>query len=324
MEQTGLFIEQDNISENQAELPVNAKLPYKKRVIKGYSSQKYREYGNGEVSKTFNSLDPNFDALVLEWREELKRLNAQWKLHEKESGMVRTRGSFKLPVDQVQNQQLPNIPTHASRTPFHLKLDGRTGNTTFLLGSSKSGKSTCLMKIYDDWYANHDFISILWTANPQIALYRGHRKLIRADVDKADEKMTRIIRVQKRIQTKTKNHYKFLNIFDDIINVRGDALLNELILTFRNAKMSTIMSLQYPSLMSKQCRANCNNILLFNFNTDESIEFVVKVYLKAWLAKLGLKSLSDQINWYKMMTRDHGFIYCKPSENHVSFHKLDV
>lgn len=206
------------------------------------------------------------------------------------------------------------------RAPFHLRLDGNTGNTTFILGSSKMGKSTAIMHIYDKYYSEKQFVSILWTANPQIALYKGHKKLIVAGKWNADSE--KVIRDEKRIQTKTKNTYKFLNMFDDVINVRNNTLLDNLILTYRNSKMSSIISLQYSNLMSKCSRANCNNILAFGFNTDESIEVVIKTFLTGYLKSIGVPKLPDQINWYKAVTSDHGFIYIKPADGIVSFHRL--
>ena len=208
------------------------------------------------------------------------------------------------------------------KTKFKLLLDEDTGNTTFLLGSSKMGKSTALMKIYDEYYSSSNFISILWTGNPQIKLYKKHKNLLISGV--WNKKSEEVIEAEKKIQTKTKNHYEFCNMFDDVISMKNSALLDRLILTYRNSNMSSLISLQFSNLLSKCSRANCNNVLCFGFNTDESIEVVIKTFLTGYLRSKGINLLADQINWYKAMTTDHSFIYIKPADGIVSFHKFSI
>ena len=208
-----------------------------------------------------------------------------------------------------------------ARTPFHLQLDEGTGNTVFIVGSSKQGKSTLLMHIYDKYYAREkDLISILWTANPHIPLYKHHDKLIVSGV--WNKEAEEIIQEEKKIQTKTKNKYQFLNMFDDVINVRNNVLMDNLVMTYRNAKMSSIISLQYSNLMSKCCRANVNGICAFGFNTDEAILVIIKTFLSGFLRKLGVRDETDQINFYREATKDHSFIYIQPSAGIISFHRI--
>ena len=115
-----------------------------------------------------------------------------------------------------------------------------------------------------------------------------------------------------------------MNIFDDVISVRNNVLLENLILTYRNSNMSSIISLQYSNLLSKCSRANCNNVLAFGFNTDESIEVVIKTFLLGYLKSKNITKMPDMINWYKNMTKDHSFIYIKPADGIVSFHRFEL
>lgn len=216
---------------------------------------------------------------------------------------------------------IPTVQHVPARTPFHLQLDEGTGNTVFIVGSSKQGKSTLLMHIYDKYYAREkDLISILWTANPHIPLYKHHDKLIVSGV--WNKEAEEIIQEEKKIQTKTKNKYQFLNMFDDVINVRNNVLMDNLVMTYRNAKMSSIISLQYSNLMSKCCRANVNGICAFGFNTDEAILVIIKTFLSGFLRKLGVRDETDQINFYREATKDHSFIYIQPSAGIISFHRI--
>lgn len=320
------------------------------RHIKYYSAQKNKEVGNGYFSKAYNINTPDLDQVIKNDQANQRKLNKEYKERVKKgedipqlyfpkivqingnpnSGMVSsvavniatdTTADISAPLDlSGSGFRAPEIVV-PKRTPFKLLLDPGTGNTIFILGSSKMGKSTALMKIYDQYYANNKFVSILWTVNPQIKLYKGHKKLLKAGVWNPNSE--ELIKQQKKIQTGTNNKYQFLNMFDDVINVRNNVLLDNLILTYRNSNMSSIISLQYSNLMSKCGRANCNNILAFGFNTDESIEVVIKTFLTGYLRKIGVKELGDQINWYKSMTSDHGFIYIKPADGTVSFHKFN-
>jgi len=218
----------------------------------------------------------------------------------------------------------PPEPVPIKREPFHLHLQGHTGNTTYVLGSSKRGKSTVMMHIYDNYYSGSDkkFISMLWAQNPQIGLYKNHSKLIVGNWHaKGGED---IIKKQHTIQRKTGNEYKFLNIFDDILDTRNSKLINSLIMTYRNSKMSTIIAMQYCNLLSKANRTNVNNVLLFGFNADEAIEVVIKCYLQGYLKKIGIIKMPDMINWYKSATDDHGFIYIQPEADLYSFHRIRV
>lgn len=222
-----------------------------------------------------------------------------------------------------RKMSMPDEATIRSyRTPFKLQLDGHTGNTVVVLGSSKSGKSTSIMKIYDNYFADTKKISILWTINPQIGLYKGHKNLIVAQ--KWNKDSEEIIKMQKRIQTKTSNEYAFLNIFDDVIDTRNNMLFQNLLLTYRNSKMSSIISLQYSNLLSKMGRSNVHNLLTFSFNSDESIELIIKTYLTGIFKKMGLVQMTDMVNFYRAMTKDHGFLYIRPQDGTCTFHKFSI
>lgn len=278
------------------------------KTITLYDAEKNKTKGNGYYTVNVKITD-NFDEEVKKLRENQKNKNIEFR---------KNKNNEKPEIVNPPVEALPII----NRTPFNLKLDNDTGNTTLLLGSSKMGKSTLLMKIYDDYYANNDFVSILWAGNPHIKVYEKHKNLIVSSV--WNKKSVKIIESQKKIQIATKNKYQFCNLFDDVIDVHNSDLVRNLMLSYRNSKISSLISLQYPNLLSKSSRANCNNIICFRFVSDESIEVVIKIFFTGYLSSLGIKKIGDQINWYKKMTEDHSFIYLKPAENLVSFHKLEL
>ena len=71
---------------------------------------------------------------------------------------------------------------------------------------------------------------------------------------------------------KTNNAYEFLIMIDDCINLRFNSILNNLVLVLRNSNFSSIISIQYDKILSKQARSSVNNVICGGLNTDESIE----------------------------------------------------
>jgi hypothetical protein len=226
--------------------------------------------------------------------------------------IIKTLANYK-PIEQAPTQQLTNLD---------IQLDQGTGNTIYILGSSKMGKSTLLMYIYKKYYADPKFITTLFTINYHIKTYIKDKTLMLCKI--FDKNAEKVIKMEKFINTKTKNHYDFVNIFDDILDVKYNKLLNDMIMTYRNANISSVVSLQYTHLLSKGARANVNNVICFGFNTEESILTVIKTFLKTPFSNLGYKTEQQQINFYKDMTKDHGFIYIHPVSQTISFHKLSL
>ena len=283
---------------------------YKRRIAAGeVVPRKY--YKRGEVPK-----DPNVP--VVDNQIGIPRDRIVPQMNQQQERKCAMTASFNA-------SQITPAEVIQMREPFHLHLDGHTGNTIFAVGSSKRGKSTAIMKIYDDYFGGADrkFCSILWSANPQATPYRGHSKLIKAVWGNGKEGET-LIKEQKKIQVGTNNEYKFLNIFDDVLHMRTSKLMDNLIMTYRNSKMSTIVSMQYSNMLQKCARANINHVLLFGMNTDEAIEVMVKTYLQGYLKKNQICKIPDAINWYKAVTADHGFIHCDQNRDLVTFHRLNL
>jgi hypothetical protein len=253
---------------------------------------------------------------------EVKRIkDEQTKINEeyRQKNPVRTKINI---IKSLANFTPPEKPQTQQLTNLDIKFDEGTGNTIYILGSSKMGKSTLLMYIYNKYYSNPKYITTLFTINYHIKTYVKDKNLmICKTFDKNAEK---VIKMEKYINTKTANHYDFVNIFDDILDIRYNKLLNDMVMTYRNSNVSSIISLQYTHLLSKGARANVNNIVCFGFNTEESIITVIKTFLKTPFTNLGYTNETQQINFYKDMTKDHGFIYIHPVSQTISFHKLSL
>lgn len=193
-----------------------------------------------------------------------------------------------------------------------LKLDPKTGNSTVLFGSSKSGKSTCLMRIYEKYYKKS--VCVLFTESPQLKLYRDS-KLVAANNFYPD-----VVRDMHTINKKTKNKYKFACFLDDIVTCKENTMIRKMILVLRNSNISSVVSLQDCKLFNKQNRGSVNNYLFFHMNTEEAAESVIRLFLTSHLPG----PMEQKIKMYRMITANHGFIYYNPREDSVSFHRLNL
>jgi len=228
---------------------------------------------------------------------------------------------------QITNELVP-VNTHNYNIKImdnisNLRIDKNTGTTTCIFGSSKRGKSTLMMNIYDTFYSNNkDFISTLFSGSPQLKIYKGNKNLLISNgfVDKS----TKYIKLLKYINMKTDNFYKFLILIDDIIDQKYSKVVNNMVLTYRNSNISMIMCLQYVYLLSKMNRANINNTIVFGSNNSEDERNNIETLLKPYFINLGFKTYIDQCNFYKYVTKDHGFIYIDNLKNTITFHRLVI
>jgi GTPase SAR1 family protein len=196
----------------------------------------------------------------------------------------------------------------------YLELDKDTGNTIGFFGSSKSGKSTLMIKIVRKYFPNKDFITVFHLGNPQADVYQDARNrnedhrygnTIRGVII-SDGFCEEVLRKEREINKNTRNHYNFLNVLDDVIDRKNDKILENCILTLRNSNISTVLVTQYAFLISKSNRANVNFVFLFNFNTDEAKESIIDTFCKSYFHKMGLHK-DDYIGFYAKHTRDHNY-----------------
>lgn len=294
-----------------------------------YSAEKYYlTNGKGgcfSVKITFTD-EEDYDRQLEELKTSQKETNKAFKRRMRMAAIDPSRLRQMHEIEEISSSNNTMLTTGLkSSSVVDLQLDKGTGNTLLLLGASKQGKSTLMMHIYRKYYNTRRFISTLFSINSHIDVYSdcgGTDLLIKVPVFNQDS--IEMIRKAKAINTRTHNKYSFLFMFDDIIDQKHSKIISELFLTYRNANISTIISLQYGFLLSKQSRSNVNNICLFRFLSDESIAVVVKTYLQGWFRKIGVTVLEDQINMYKDLTADHQFLYLNPRTDHVTLHKINI
>jgi len=201
-----------------------------------------------------------------------------------------------------------------------IKLDKQTGNSIVLLGSSKAGKTTLLNHIYKDYFSSKDApcfksgfskdpISVLFSVNVHAKIYQDPAIKGVIKVNKFNKDANEMIKKMKRINCEQRNKFNYLVILDDIIDAKYSGTLNNLILTYRNSNFSSIISLQYPYLLSKSSRSSINQCFFGSFNTDESIVSVLKSFLGSAFSRLGYHTQDAQVDLYRELTKDYHFLY---------------
>jgi len=227
------------------------------------------------------------------------------------------------------------VTRESREIPFYkgldVELDPLQGSTFAIIGSSKRGKTNLFKYLVAKYYSGKDWISTLYTSNPQVINTKANKKLKRLIVHggwkKEEEK---VIISQKVLNTECKNEdgnpkYQFFNAFDDIINVADSPIFSDMILTYRNARMTTCVLIQYSNLLSKMTRGNYNFLFFFGLNTDESIEIVLKTFLGSLFKnEFGVSNLREQIILYKKLTENYKFIFLDQLKESITIHTVPI
>lgn len=185
-----------------------------------------------------------------------------------------------------------------------------------LVGSTRSGKTVALLYIWNTWFReNH--IGVMATGSSQAEIYKPLQKVCAVSPAFYPE----LIKESMLLNQKTKNKYKFLHIFDDMLDGKNTKALSKLLCIGRNNGMSTIISAQELTILNAVGRTNLNYILLFRLNSMMSVEKVVRNYLTHILPG---KNLDEKCKMYVALTQEHYFFCCDFLANQVFISKIDI
>lgn len=278
---------EEKIDHKLTKITFYAKDPTKltnKRITKSFSLKKYTE-------------------------EEAERMGKEWK--EKMNGMGEGRNNREgvfYPVVHVEND-------------IDLKLAKDTGTSTIIFGSSKTGKSTLYIYLYNKYFKkDSDNIALLFSPNYHVLSRVSSKNKLPKSLITSYKFDPNLINDMQRINHRVNNKYEFLVCMDDVVDRKENTMVRNLILTYRNANISSIICLQDCTLLAKNQRNNANNIIFFAFRSDENIKDTIERYFLSYLKDY--PSIESKINWYKENTMDHKFIYLNTLDNTFSFHKL--
>lgn len=207
------------------------------------------------------------------------------------------------------------MPNVIEDKPLKLKLPPQTtGGCSFaLIASTRAGKTTMLKHILETYFDEH--LTILMSNSIHAPIYKEIDECIKSPVYSP-----RIIKEGYEINRKTKNHYPFLFVLDDVVDKKFDKELLKLLTIYRNSGLSCIISIQSPILLNSASRGNLNFVLLGKLNSDESIEKVVRMYLMSYLPG----KVEEKVRAYKDLTAGHHFFCVNNLTGEVFRTKVEI
>jgi hypothetical protein len=229
---------------------------------------------------------------------------------------------------------LPDLLVEAKKNLQMLnKEGGKNGVTYGLVGSSGSGKSTIIKKIFlGEVYSNDPqklakyynyksgdgqkdpWITLLYTESMHSDALQGldKDKVLVDTVGFTDEGY----KWMHNMNMEYDKEYNFVVMCDDVIKVKFNTVIEKAFLTYRNMNISSVLSLQYLKLIPLPIRTSIYFFFLLPLNSVEAIEGVVRAYLLPFLEG---NSWGDKIKDYKRKTADHAF-FVIDNLNHKCYH----
>jgi hypothetical protein len=201
--------------------------------------------------------------------------------------------------------------------PFKLILPEVGGVTVCLLGASRSGKTTLMKHIINEYFEKQ--IILFTSLNDHADIYKSgipKRTII------SNEFHPEVIKDCYTLNHLTNNKFKTLHVFDDAIGhtMKMNPQITKLFTIYRNCAMSTIYSAQSPTLVSPVGRSNANYVCLFHLNASKEIEGTVKDFLVSHLPTT--MRMSEKIQWFNEATADHFFLVIDNINNTIVRCKL--
>jgi GTPase SAR1 family protein len=190
---------------------------------------------------------------------------------------------------------------HYKRQEFALPKEAGKSYSVMLLGSTRSGKTTCMNWILNKYYK--DEINVLMSDSLHAEIYKPLLKTMVPCPTFVPE----IIKTCYKINKGTNCKYPFNIILDDLVGYRNDKEMLKLLTIYRNSRVGTIITAQATSILNNNGRSNINFVCLFKLNSDEQIETVCKKFLASFFPSH--MRMIDKIIEYKRLTSDHHFIF---------------
>lgn len=201
---------------------------------------------------------------------------------------------FKQPLPKSQELDLKKFGAKSIFEPEE------SAKTTCFLASSFMGKTTLLVQEMNKLDPKaYDRIVLFTESTSSEPLKKLNPKL---QVQVFNVFVPSIVKFLKDINDKTKNKFKFLVILDDVIELKNK-MFNKMILTMRNAGISTVCLIQYSKLLNPACRSSFHDIYILGLPTLDW-EFILRSFLAPHMRKI----LNEQGSYQKLAERTKDFI----------------
>lgn len=189
--------------------------------------------------------------------------------------------SSTTPTQSTQSiiqSQIDNVSVPFSKTSIFIPEE--TGVTYAVLGKSFCGKTTFVVSqlnlLTPEELRKYNAI-IMFTESPHAAPLGDVSPAVRKKMIVMDCFCPTVLKMLKKVNDGTGNRFKFLTIFDDILNLRG-GLMTKSILTLRNSNISTVISVQYEKVLNPAQRASIHNVYLVSLRAEAWL-FMLQGYL---------------------------------------------
>ena len=171
-----------------------------------------------------------------------------------------------------QNEIFPNKSMFAP--------EEESANTKAFIAPSFSGKTTLMVnelnKLTQEELDEYDKI-VLFTESTSSTPLKALSKQVKDKLLIFDRFIPQLVLILKKINNITDNRFKFLLLLDDCLNLKGDVMI-KLILTLRNANISTMISVQYSKLLSRAQRQSIHDYYLINLKVED-LEYLMSGFL---------------------------------------------
>jgi hypothetical protein len=208
-------------------------------------------------------------------------------------------------IQQITQTPVAHQEPRLEKKPFPYKswIPEKTGSSLVLMAKSKAGKTSLLHQIVKE--LPKDMIKVVISPNIHTSIYDSMRnKCVFSPVFDS-----RIPKLCHKINQKTKNHYRFCIILDDVVDQKQNSQLLKSFLIYRNAQISCIFSVQSVFLINKMIRGNANYVLLGRLSGEEAIVDTYRKFLINYKEEIGVKSESQVVPVYDELTKDYNFIF---------------
>ena len=240
-----------------------------------------------EVRKGEYTSETDAEEQLKAWREEQK---SKFKL---EKAQLIIEEATEAPTEEVLKYEHPD-----------LRLDHRTGCVIGFCASSRSGKTYLMKYLYDKYFKDEDYITTMFACNRNAPIYD--------DMDKNIVQMTTFNQTMPKLAYKinkaTKNKYKFLFMNDDQVDssTKHSQTLKKMMVSYRNSKISTMITFQFASLLTKTARGNIHYMFLGRMSTEEGIEDIIRRFLNSYLGGRSVP-MCEKIKRYREVTSNYGW-----------------
>jgi hypothetical protein len=214
---------------------------------------------------------------VVQQREDIDREIEQCSSSHSSKEPPQTQQQTESTQSIVQSQ-IDDVSVPFSETSIFTPEE--TGVTYAVIGKSFCGKTTFVVSqlnlLTPEELRKYSAI-IMFTESPHAAPLGDVSPAVRKKMIVMDCFCPTVLKMLKKVNDGTENRFKFLTIFDDVLDLRG-GLMTKSILTLRNSNISTVISVQYEKVLNPAQRASIHNVYLVSLRAEAWL-FMLQGYL---------------------------------------------